>query len=595
MLRYAEIDWMEDATPVSRSFGDVYYSRGQQRAETEHVFVNGCGLPGAWQQAQYFTIAETGFGTGLNFLHTWQRFTDTAPPDAVLHFLSVEAFPLSLPDLKKALEGWDGPQAGQLIAQYPLPVPGWHRLRFGRIILTLGFGDASRLLEDYDASVDAWFLDGFSPSRNDTMWTETLFDAIARMSHEGTRIASFTAAGHVRRALAARGFAIERRDGFGHKRHAISGIYTPSVAASVPHMPSRAIVVGAGIAGCSMARALAERGTQVTVLEKHDGPAREGSGNPAAVLYPHITQHWGVNMAWHLAGFAHTLRMVKHAPYATLGGMLKTPKDAKDEARLRAICAQAEPDLVQWLEPQQAREYMGETPPAGGAWFATSGWLSPRAWCEDLLQHEAIMLRTGCNMESLMRAGTGWQVRCADGSRLDADHVILANAAAATHAAPLLHHAISPTAGQVSVVPAEDIARRPHAVFCHRGYLIPYAGNVVMGATYDHHDLSCDVTVDNHRRNAEEAEKALPGIIAAAADPQRWQGRTSLRAGTRDRLPLAGRIEEGLYISAGHGSRGMVSAPYAAELVASMICHEPLPVARSLAASLDPLRSLRKL
>jgi tRNA 5-methylaminomethyl-2-thiouridine biosynthesis bifunctional protein len=145
-----------------------------------------------------------------------------------------------------------------------------------------------------------------------------------------------------------------------------------------------------------------------------------------------------------------------------------------------------------------------------------------------------------------------------------------------------------PSAGQVSVIPKRDITTSLNAVLCHRGYIIPADdGGLVVGATYDHQNFSTEVTQENHMCNAEELQRATPQLLAPDADSARWQGRTSLRASTRDRLPLVGKIEivaheASLYLSIGHGSRGMISAPYAAEVIASAILGEPPPVATSL-------------
>lgn len=591
LLQYATLNWKDGATPESAAFGDVYFSRGGGRAETEYVFLGGCGLPEGWNRPGCYRIGETGFGTGLNFLHSWQRFLATAPRDAALHYLSVEAFPLSPADLARALAGWEGEEAASLLAYYPLPVPGWHRMRFGRVTLTLGFGDATALLRDTDASIDAWYLDGFAPAKNVSMWQEALYDEIARLSHEGTRLASFTAAGEVRRGLAARGFAIERRPGFGRKRHAINGVYTRAPAPRMRPAHETVAVIGAGIAGVSAAYALARQGMEVTLYDAAPQAASAASGNPAAVLYPQMTQHYGSNMAWHMGGFAHTVRALQHAPYAALTGMLKTPKDEREESRLRAACARFEPEVVRWVDAEEASALLGVKIPRAGAWFCRSGWVDPRAWCAAWLQQEPVVTRYDRRMDGLVRKNGYWQLRFAQGGSVEVRHAVLANAAEAARLYPALQGDMRLSAGQISLVPAGEMPPL-QAVLCHKGYSIPTQTCTLIGATYAHDDLSEAVTQENHAKNAEETQHALPGCTLRPTPA--WQGRTALRASTRDRLPLVGRLEEGLYITAGHGSRGMVSAPLAGELIASLMTGDILPVSRSLAASVDPLRFARK-
>ena len=203
-IETAQLDWAQGQGPVSRRFGDVYFSAEDGLAETRHVFLGGCGLPEAWAGKGGFTIGETGFGSGLNFLAAWQSWRKTAPPGSRLHYVSVEGFPLSPADLKRVHEPW--PELAELsqalLAVYPLPRPGFHRLLLdsGRVSLTLMLGEALNMLSSLEGRVDAWFLDGFAPSGNPDMWRPEVLDEIARLSAPDARLASFTVAG-VRSAL----------------------------------------------------------------------------------------------------------------------------------------------------------------------------------------------------------------------------------------------------------------------------------------------------------------------------------------------------------------------------------------------------------
>ena len=228
-----DIHFSVDGDPVSDAFEDGYYSSDDGLDESRHVFLDGNELERRFSQLENetLTIGELGFGTGLNFLLARELFLATAPPSARLHFWSVEGFPLDREDLTKALARWEAKLSGidALVAIYPPAVPGVHRLGFdgGRVILDLVIAEASAALADlasqHLSAVDAWFLDGFAPSRNPEMWASDVFTNMADCSSEGSTYATYTAAGDVRRGLAAAGFSVSKREGYGRKRESIYG------------------------------------------------------------------------------------------------------------------------------------------------------------------------------------------------------------------------------------------------------------------------------------------------------------------------------------------------------------------------------------
>lgn len=251
-ISHAEIDWDSDGQPLSRAFGDIYFSRANGLEETRHVFLHHNRLAERWAKLAEtearmnsllgFVIGETGFGSGLNFLAAWQLWSQTAPKDAHLHFVSVEKYPLNKTDLTRALALWPELAAFSqaLIDQYPAIVgSGFHRLKFnqGRVNLTLiiddaaaGFsqmlGSAHPLFAGQCAKVDAWFLDGFAPAKNPQMWSDQLFDALGLLSHGDTTATTFSAAGIVKQGLRRAGFSVKKVAGFGRKREMVSALFT---------------------------------------------------------------------------------------------------------------------------------------------------------------------------------------------------------------------------------------------------------------------------------------------------------------------------------------------------------------------------------
>lgn len=213
--------------PRSKEFDDIYFSVDDGLAETRHVFLQGNGLPDAWIGKDAFVIGETGFGTGLNFLATWQLFKKTSAKDTKLHFISVEKFPLSAKEIDNALKHWEELDdiREQLVVAYPDDMSCVFEHDFGRVKLTLFFDDVVDGLKTFDENIDAWFLDGFRPATNPEMWTDQVFEHVGRLSKTGTHFATFTSAGFVRRGLEAVGFDVQKISGFGRKREMSVGVF----------------------------------------------------------------------------------------------------------------------------------------------------------------------------------------------------------------------------------------------------------------------------------------------------------------------------------------------------------------------------------
>lgn len=240
-IQTADLDWqLVDGidVPVSKQFGDVYFSKDNGLLETRHVFLNGNDLStrlADLKPFEYFCVGETGFGTGLNILALWQLWQQVRPDNhSHLHAISVEKFPLSKTDLIRALNAWPElkPLAHQLISQYPMPIAGCHRLSFPeeRFSLDLWLGDAHDVFPviEKTAPVNAWFLDGFAPSCNPDMWEENVLNNIVRLSEIGTTFASFSVAGVLKRGLKSHGISISRPRGFKHKREMLKAIWNPA-------------------------------------------------------------------------------------------------------------------------------------------------------------------------------------------------------------------------------------------------------------------------------------------------------------------------------------------------------------------------------
>ena len=214
-------------SPYSEIFDDIYFSPEDGPAETRYVFLDGNNLPENFKDKNIFTIGETGFGTGLNFLMAWQAFGKQREDAQKLHFISFEKYPLNKEDIQNAMaDFFPDAMMEAFLAAYPEKCSGFYDVGVAdHVKLTLICGDINEEIQKLNVQVDAWFLDGFAPAKNPDMWTETVFRNMARLSHEGTTVATFTAAGHVRRGLAEAGFEVAKTKGFGRKRDMTKGVY----------------------------------------------------------------------------------------------------------------------------------------------------------------------------------------------------------------------------------------------------------------------------------------------------------------------------------------------------------------------------------
>jgi tRNA 5-methylaminomethyl-2-thiouridine biosynthesis bifunctional protein len=647
-FHHAQLDWDEQGQPLSREFDDVYFSPTSGIDETHHVFLNGNDLARRFTELPAggrFCIGETGFGTGLNFLCAWQLFEHHAPADARLHFVSVEKFPLSRDDLQRALALWPelSPLATELIDQYVAVHPGFQRFNLaqGRVVLTLLVGDAMDCLPELDARIDAWFLDGFAPAKNPEMWSPSLFTQLARLSALGTTLATFTSAGFVRRALKEAGFAIKRTPGFGKKWEMSQGRFEgpASIDASKPwfarprFVPEcrEALVIGAGLAGCASAASLAARGWRVTLLERHDAPAREASGNPQGVLYLKLSAHGTALSRLILSGFGHTRRLLQRLEQGydwQACGVLQLAFDDK-EAQRQAKLAEAFPaDLLHSLDQAAAEAVSGVSLPAGGLFYPEAGWVHPPALCQLLAGHPNIHLVTHAEALELRREGGLWHARNSERTLASAPVVVLASAAEVLRFPQAAGLQLKRIRGQISRLTATAESAGLGTVLCAEGYVAPPRdGEHTLGASFDFHSTDLQPTAAEHAGNLELLEEISPDLgrrlHAAELQPERLEGRAAFRCTTPDYLPIVGPLADakafaeayavlardarqvpeaaapwldGLYVNSAHGSRGLITAPLSGELLAAWLDDEPLPVPRAVAEACHPNRfALRRL
>ncbi|SUB81907.1 tRNA 5-methylaminomethyl-2-thiouridine biosynthesis bifunctional protein MnmC [Pragia fontium] len=657
-IRHATLNWNEQGTPVSREFDDVYFSNQDGPEETKYVFLTGNQIPERFSthSKSHFVIAETGFGTGLNFITLWdafRRFKTANPQSALkrLHFISFEKYPLTREDLTTVQQTW--PQFAELCAElrqiWPLATAGCHRLYLDneQVMLDLWFGDVNQLLPTLDysihAKVDAWFLDGFAPSKNPDMWTPLLFNHMAKLAADNGTFATFTAAGFVRRGLQDAGFKVSRIKGFGHKREMLVGIKDADTIVKQPHPapwyarppadnPQDVAIIGGGIASAMTALSLLRRGAKVTLYCADAAPAQSASGNHQGVLYPlmvkdnsPLTQFF--TQAFTFARQTYDSLLNKDIDFDHQWcGVIQLGHNLKNKRRNDAILASKPlPQIVTGFSQPEAETACGLPVGCDGIHYPMGGWLSPLQLTTNALAYaETLGMKTYYQSQliKLERMEQSWSLSFKHGKTVQHATVILAMGYQVSDITQAANLPLTLVRGQVSQVPTSPELSSLQQVLCYDGYLTPVDQQRqfhCLGASHGRDDGQTDYRQTEQEENRQRLINCLPNL----AWPQHVDisdniARCSIRSAVRDHFPLLGALpdysrllevyqhlehrvkkHEGieqapiwpdLYLIAGLGSRGLCSAPLLAEILAGQIFDEPLPMTADLLEALSPNR-----
>jgi tRNA 5-methylaminomethyl-2-thiouridine biosynthesis bifunctional protein len=606
------VEWLPDGTPRSPRFDDIYRTASGGLEQARHVFLGGCGLPAAWGNRADWRILETGFGLGLNFLATWVAWRDDAQRPQLLHFASIEAWPVAPADILRSVQPYPHllPLAEQLAAQWFGLTPGTHRLAFegGRVLLTLHVGDVRDGLRQQPFAADAVFLDGFDPARNQAMWELPVVKGIARHCRRGTRVATWSVAGDLRRGLTQCGFEVQRAEGLPPKRECLAAVYAPAwepkgaqLAAS--RAPGTCAVVGSGLAGAAAAASLARRGWDVTVLDAAATPATGASGLPVGLLAPNFSPddnllsrltRCGVRMT-----FQQARALLREGEDWQRTGTLERRADGAARLSLAADAPEAA-----WTRDAAADAIgaAGLLREQAAYWHEQAGWIKPASLVRAWLAQGGIAWRGNCAVGAVVRSGNQWRLYDASGSELATADIVVLAAALGTDSLIARNLGLQPVRGQVSWGIEDATCPLPPFPVHGDGHVIPHvavaSGHAwFCGSTFDRGDTALAVRESDHQANFERIGRLLPHVATQLA-PAFLEGRieawTGVRCASIDRRPLLGEIEPGLWVSTAMGSRGLTFAVLCAELLAARLHGEPLPLERRLATALDVSRLRRR-
>ena len=675
----AKIAWQTDdadnQVPVSGEFGDVYFSHADGLAESRHVFLAHNQLPerlANLADKQCFTVAELGFGTGLNFLATWQlwRQLRTQQPQltsARLHFITTEKYPIPLNDLTQILALWAqrAPELAELIkellANYPPLIAGCHRLNFidDNITLDIWLGDAGDSLASLNTEtaikrpyIDAWFLDGFAPSCNESLWAESIFTQMQRLSRTGTTAATYSCAGSVKRGLQAHGFSIKKVKGFGRKREMLTAamadnaeslpdslaLNNDSNASIYPNLPNHTVVIGAGVAGLLTAWTLANRGVAVSIVDKV-APLAGASGNPRALLAPNMTPIHHVYEHLHSIGYLYSGRLYRYfnqqaalqqtLPILEQAALQQTLPILEQTGTLDLLIktnigtvqiADYPNEMATTVTTEQARQLSGLKTKdlADNLYLPQSGLVNPQALKTLILKHPTINyqqlsvtdIKETADQVTVIGDKESGGNNNQSSITICADNVVIC-AAYESHQLDKRIVECRTIRGQLSwFMPTdEQVAGLPKLPLKYSGYCAPFIGQngdaeinhisegkpqFLLGASFVDADASIDIREEENQQNYEKLLEDIPELSNVLPDDtSAWQARAGVRTQTIDYHPLVGQLAQSrrIWTLSAMGAKGYALAPICAEALADMMLGCFTPLSAVMLGRLSPNRA----
>lgn len=647
----AELGWYQNL-PFSIQYQDIYYAERNGLEQCRHVFIEGNDLIRRWAAVDSsFVIGETGFGTGLNFLLTWNLWEQHAPSHATLFYYSCELHPLRLEDMQNALAAWPelATYAHALVAAYPALTPGFHHLVFnqGRVRLTLMLGEAAECYEQLlicgeggletklrVTYFDAWYLDGFAPAKNPAIWSEDLIRILALLSKPGTTFATYTIAAAVKKQLIQQNFAIEKATGFSPKKHMLKGYktyeqtkryrgkQTPWHFAPIQNIKEKkAIIVGAGLAGCYTAYALAQRGFAVTLIDELSDIASGASANEQAVLFPKLSAYRSPMTQFLLDAFVYAYRtyeqfLTDNPRLGALNGCLilaNNRREIKTQNNL-SFWLSHYPELGELVDSKQASHLAGLEIAHDALFIPHSGYINAKELSAMLIACDSITLLTGETIRELIHNNGTWTV-----NGISAPYLILANGFKINTFAQTSYLPIKAIRGQLTFIEASAQSALLKIPVCGDGHVLPAINGMhTVGATFELYQNIAGVDAKDDVQNLAK--------LAHLISSQNWSNHvigswSGIRASTPDYLPLVGPIADcesfnttyvgfcadanrfipntanyysNLFACSGFGARGLTTIPLAAEYIASLINGELPILPRKIMQALSPARFLRK-
>ncbi len=633
-----------------------------------HDHLGSSGLPGRWANREHFVVLETGFGAGNGFLKTWAAWRADPRRCRTLHYIAIDAHPPEAVELRHAFrDGESAALATRLFDSWPALTPNLHRLEFedGRVQLLLVVDDLRNGLRELVAEVDAFFFEEPPSAPQGVVWQPRLCKRLARLAAPDATLSSRSSDAQFAEGLRAAGFAVTATPAGANTAATTIGRFAPGFIPSRP--PARhpvssstrgttegaarrhALILGAGLAGCATASALADQGWAVTLVDRHPTPAAEASGNAAGVFHGVVHAHDGHHARFNRAAALEAGRIYRQMLAATpntdtdvatdvvagsasgsvgsVDGLLRLGSKLVDLASMEIVLAELRlpAGFVQAVGATQASKLAG-IPLADAAWlYPTGGWMRPTWLATTWLERasDACTFIGGVEVDSIRKIDDEWAVLDRQGKTIaSSTKLVLANAGGAQHlldglTGRTIDWPLQQVRGQSSRVALRaGLGAPPLMPLSGAGYVLPAIdGCMEFGATAQPNDDCPAVRASDHHENAARLARLSPSFdTVQGLPPGGFDGRTAWRCVSADRLPLLGAVPHawagggggdwdqprfvprrpGLYLFTALGSRGITWTPLGAAVLAAMMTGAPIPLEASLVDAIDPARFLSR-
>ena len=584
MPNYNKITFQADGSPYSENFNDIYFDTESGYQQSEHVFLNGNNIAEALVNAsEEFTIAETGFGTGLNFLLTLKLYQTLSKDKALplLHFISTEKYPLTKAQLSKSLLCFNelSDESAQLVKQYPDTPDNEINGSFfgGKVKLTLLLKDATEAFSTLSIPkqgrkpalglINAWFLDGFSPAKNPEMWQTALFEQMARLSKPQATLSTFTIAGFIRRGLEDVGFRLSKKSYQGNKNEILIGQYQQNklngrgyqIRPSITK-PQHVSIIGGGIASACAAYLLTQKGIKVTLYCKDVKVAQGASSNAIGAVFPLIHQQLDDISLFYQTAYTFALRFYKNLTkkgykysHDWCGLLEISYKESLQKRQNEFKVNNPWPaKLLHSVNKDEASQHANIPLKHGGLYYPESGWIAPQELVEQLLMAASdtnrLRIETSTSVKTLkQRASKSWQLMTNKGN-FSASVVIYCGGAEAINLPIINKLPLTSVRGQITSMKTNSNIGKLKTVICHKGYLTPANKDIhCIGATFDKNSVDIAPHDKDDEFNLAMFAKCLPDIateVAKWSTKDIFTRKARLRCMTPDHLPMVGAMPE---------------------------------------------------
>lgn len=653
-MQYTNLIW-RDGQPYSELFDDIYHSSAVVHAsnseeiagegEFQHVFFKANMLAQRWQGSNDFVIAELGFGSGLNCILTireWLKHCAQCNEKKTLHYIAIEKHPFSAASIAELISRYPELKVfcDELLEHYPPAIEAMHSrsLFNNRVRVHFRFMDVCEALENDSLHADAWFLDGFSPAKNPDMWSHRVFALLAKNSRDGATCSTYTCAGLVRRNLQKAGFVVKKETGFANKREMLVA-QLPLSSANNKAIPvlkfkdkpwfeppppklvtkKNATIIGAGVAGLSIAYALVKRGWTVTVVDHRSDTVKQASANPAAIVYPRLSINNDVDTEFFIAAYCYALYVFNALQKKSQRqfwfdtGLLQL----MDEKRISQIIKKFEfnSDFISLVEQSGDITLVAKEGQVAVN-YASAGVVLPAVLCDALKAECGTKLRVvDAGVTRLNYDGKKWQ--CLHASKLinEAEIMVVANGTGVNNLVLPVTFPLEAIRGQVITLNANAKSTKIKKTRNADVHITPVINaKQYLGASYTRNCEMLEVCQSDNSKLLAALNKSYPGMFDEEDICKTWVGFRTL---SKDRVPIVGAVPDvsffnreyadirhgntikgyqparylnGLYISAAHGSRGFTSSFLSAEIIVAQITGEPSPVNRTILDYLSPSR-----